>query len=44
MNFEKELALQQVQEERLEKELALHKIEELTAKLQELGINPYETL
>ena len=41
---QKELALQQMQEERLQKELALHRIQELTAKLQELGINPNETL
>ncbi|MEA5534095.1 Uma2 family endonuclease [Crocosphaera sp. XPORK-15E] len=36
---QKELALQQQEYERQQKELALKKIEELTAKLRELGIN-----
>ncbi len=41
---QKELALQQKEYERQQKELALQKIEQLTARLRELGINPDETL
>jgi hypothetical protein len=48
---QKELALQQQEyerqqkeSERQQKELALQKIEQLTARLRELGINPDETL
>lgn len=41
---QKELALQQKEHERQQKELALQKIEQLTARLRELGINPDETL
>lgn len=41
---QKELVLQQKEYERQQKELALQKIEQLTARLRELGINPDETL
>ena len=41
---QKELALQQKEYERQQKELALQKIEQLTARLRELGINFDEAL